>query len=131
MNEFDQFIKRKLKVRYYIRYADDFVVLSRCKLYLEELIPKFSEYLEGVLKLSLHQDKVYIKTLSSGVDFLGWVHFPHHRVLRTSTKKRMFKRLKRNYSKESLASYLGLLKHGSTYKLVHTLQSIMTMVLWS
>ena len=89
MNEFDQFMKRELKVKYYIRYADDFVILSEDKNYLENLLPKISDFLENNLKLQLHPDKIFIKTLASGVDFLGWVHFPYHRILRTSTKNRM------------------------------------------
>lgn len=117
MNEFDQFMKRKLKVKYYVRYADDFVILHSDKHYLENLIPKISDYLEIHLKLSLHPEKVFIKSFSSGVDFLGWVHFPHHRVLRTTTKRRMFKKLKLRRTKDTVASYLGLLKHGNTYKL--------------
>lgn len=118
MNEFDQFLKRKLKVRYCIRYADDFVILSENKEYLVNLIPGITEFLKTNLTLSLNYKKVFIQPLSCGVDFLGWVHFPHHRVLRTTTKRRMFKRLKQNSSKQTLASYLGLLKHGNTYKLV-------------
>ena len=117
MNKFDQFVKRDLKVKYYIRYCDDFVILHSDKSYLENLIPKMSDYLEKELKLSLHPDKVFIKRLSLGIDFLGWVHFCHHRVLRTATKRRMFKRLKNNKTRETQASYLGLLKHGNTYKL--------------
>ncbi len=118
MNDFDQFVKHKLKLKYYVRYADDFVVLSESKSYVDSQLTKISEFLENRLKLSLHPDKVFIKTLASGVDFLGWVHFPHHRVLRTATKRRMFKRLKRSRKKETTTSYLGLLKHGNTYKLV-------------
>lgn len=118
MDDFDQFLKRKLKISYYLRYSDDFVILHENKRYIESLIPKISEYLKINLGLFLNLNKVFIKTLSSGVDFLGWVHFPHHRVLRTSTKRRMFEKLKHDYSKESLASYLGLLKHGNTYKLL-------------
>lgn len=118
MNEFDQFLKRKLKVKYCIRYADDFVILSESKKYLVNLIPRIGEFLKTNLDLSLNEKKVFVQPLSSGVDFLGWVHFPHHRILRTTTKRRMFKRLKQNSSKETLASYLGLLKHGNTYKLI-------------
>jgi len=118
MNEFDQFVKRELKVKYYIRYADDFVILHTNKSYLNNLILQLSTYLGKELKLSLHPDKVYVKKLSSGIDFLGWIHFPHHRVLRTSTKRRIFRRLKQSSSNETIASYLGLLKHGNTYELV-------------
>ena len=118
MNEFDQYMKHKLKIKYYIRYADDFVILSNDKNYLEDLIKIISEFLNQNLKLQLHPDKVFIKTIFSGVDFLGWVHFPHHRVLRTATKKRMFRNLKANkYKEESVNSYLGMLGHGNAKKL--------------
>lgn len=118
LNELDQFVKRSLKAKYYIRYADDFVTLGNNKRRLENIIPLISSFLETKLKLKLHQKKLFIKTLNSGIDFLGWVHFPHHRVLRTSTKRRMFKKLAETRTKESLVSYLGLLSHGDTYKLV-------------
>ena len=123
MNEFDQFVKHKLRVKYYIRYADDFVVLSDSKNYLENLLPKINDFLDESLKLSLHPDKIFIKTIASGVDFLGWVHFPKHRVLRTTTKRRMLKKLKNNPKNETLQSYLGLLKHGNAYKLSKIIKS--------
>ncbi|MFA6392932.1 MAG: reverse transcriptase/maturase family protein [Candidatus Paceibacterota bacterium] len=118
MNEFDQFVKRELKVKYYERYADDFVIFSEDKEYLEDILIKMEEFLGNKLKLQMHPDKVFIKTLSSGIDFLGWINFPKHRVLRTATKKRMFRNLKGNDNKkESVNSYLGMLSHGSGYKL--------------
>lgn len=117
MNEFDQFVKHKLKVKYYIRYADDFVIFSEDKEYLENLIVEIRVFLKEKLKLELHPDKVFIKTLASGIDFLGWVNFPDHRVLRTATRRRMLRRLKENNSTETLNSYLGLIKHGNTYNL--------------
>ena len=117
MNEFDQFVKHKLKVKYYIRYADDFVILSEDKSELHNLIPKIRDFFQDTLRLELHPDKVFIKTLASGVDFLGWVHFPDNRVLRTATKRRMIKRIQDNLNPQTLNSYLGFLKHGNTYKL--------------
>lgn len=117
MNEFDQFVKHTVKARYYIRYADDFVFLSEDKTVLENILPKISSFLKEKLKLSLHPDKVFIKTLASGVDFLGWVHFPTHRILRTTTKRRMLSILDRKVSDASVASYTGMLKHGNAYHL--------------
>lgn len=117
MNEFDHFLKRELKIQYCVRYADDFVVLHEDKKYLKSILPRISEFLESKLRLTLHPDKVFIRTVASGVDFLGWVHFPHHRVPRTSTKRRMLKNLANNPKAGSLASYQGLLSHGNTYKL--------------
>ena len=118
MNEFDQFVKHQLKGKYYIRYADDFVFMSDNKTHLEDLIPQISKFLNEKLKLGLHPDKLFIKTLSSGLDFLGWIHFEKHKVLRTSTKRRMFKNIiKKAGKRETVQSYLGMMKHGNTQKL--------------
>jgi len=122
MNEFDQFMKRELKVKYYIRYADDFVILQNDKIELEKLLEKMKEFLENKLKLNMHPDKVYIKTIASGVDFLGWVSFPKHRVLRTATKRRMLKNLRENSKEETRQSYLGMLSYGNAYELQQRLQ---------
>ena len=68
--------------------------------------------------MELQPDKVSISTVASGVDFLGWVHFPDHRILRTTTKKRMFRMIEqKNGKKETVQSYLGLLSHGNTRQL--------------
>lgn len=117
MNEFDQFVKHKLKAKYYIRYADDFVIFSENKNKLEDLLLCIRVFLCEKLKLELHPNKVFIKTLASGVDFLGWVNFSDHRVLRTATKRKMFRKLKESNKKETIQSYLGMLKHGNGFKL--------------
>ncbi|MDP3999156.1 MAG: reverse transcriptase/maturase family protein [bacterium] len=125
MNELDQFVKHKLGIRHYIRYADDFVILHENRQYLINLLPKMSVFLETRLKLLLHPYKVFIKTLASGVDFLGWVHFPRHRILRTVTKRRMFKKINQNPTNETAASYWGLLSHGNTHKLIHKIRKLL------
>ncbi len=118
MNEFDQYVKHALKAKYYIRYADDFVLLSHDKKLLQETLSYMVVFLGHRLKLEMHPQKVSISTLASGVDFLGWVHFPDHRVLRTVTSKRMKRRIEETDSNsEVVQSYLGLLSHGNTYKL--------------
>lgn len=124
MNEFDQFIKRELKVEFYVRYADDFVILHNNKIYLENLVSKISEFLEKKLKLSLHPRKCFIKTLASGVDFLGWVNFPYYRVLRSTTRRRMFKIIKQRPKNETLQSYLGLIRHGNSYELKRKVENL-------
>ncbi len=117
MNEFDQFVKHKLKAKYYIRYADDFVMLAPNRGYLIEQIKPIEYFLHNKLQLTMHPQKVSINTLASGIDFLGWVHFQNHRVLRTTTKRRMIKQVKASPVTATINSYLGLLKHGNTYKL--------------
>ena len=106
-----------MKVKYYIRYADDFVILSPSRCRLDDLLPRIEYFLRMRLHLNLHPDKVFIKTFTSGVDFLGWVHFPDHRVLRTATKRRMVRNLADDPSLARAQSYQGLLSHGNARKL--------------
>jgi len=124
MDRFDQFVKTDLEWRYFVRYADDFVFLSPSKNDLELLLPVIRGYLRDQLRLDLHPHKVTLKKLVSGIDFLGWVHFPHHRIPRTGTRRRMLRRIQESPTNPTLQSYLGLLKHGNTYRLQQEIQNI-------
>ena len=117
MNEFDQFVKHELHVRSYLRYGDDFVLLAPDKKLLEGHLPAIRRFLADRLRLRLHPDKLSIRTVASGVDFLGWVHFPHRRVLRRATCRRLLRRIADHPNSRTLQSYLGLLGHGNTFKL--------------
>lgn len=112
LNELDQFIKHKLKIKFYLRYCDDFVILDKSREYLDGLINETSGFLDENLKLKLHPRKIIICKYHQGVDFLGYVTRPYHRILRMRTKKRMFRRI----SKNNAPSYLGILKHSDGYK---------------
>ena len=116
MNAFDRFVKHKLKVKYYIRYADDFVILAENRKYLEKLIFPIKIFLKNRLQLTLHSQKIYLKTLASGFDFLGLVNFPYYRVLRLATKRRMLRRIMYHPTPETLQSYLGLMGHGNMFQ---------------
>src|SRR3989339_1858826 len=61
MNEFDQFMKHKLKAKYYLRYADDFMIFSDDRVWLEKQILPIQKFLRNELKLDLHPDKLFIK----------------------------------------------------------------------
>lgn len=113
MHEFDQFVKHILRAKYYIRYADDFVIFSRHKKELKTLLVHIQAFLILRLNLELHPNKVSIEAIGSGVDFLGWVHFPRHRVLRTVTRRRMMKKV----NERNVDSYLGMLQWGNGRKL--------------
>jgi hypothetical protein len=117
MNEFDRYVKQELRVKYYIRYADDFVVLSENKEYLEDTLIKFEKFLNEKLHLRLHEHKVCIQSYASGVDFLGWRHFPGYRQIRSASKRKIIKRMKGYPKPETVNAYRGLLKHGNSYKL--------------
>ncbi len=117
MHEFDMFIKQELRVKYYIRYADDFIVLSEDRFYLEDLLLRIEIFLRKQLYLELHDHKVSIQTYASGIDFLGWVHFPYHKQLRTVTKRHVLQKIHTYAKPETIISYRGLLGYGNTFKL--------------
>ena len=87
LNELDQFVKNKLKAKYYIRYVDDFVILNNDKERLLEYKNKISKYLK-YLKLELHPSKSNILPLRNGVTFLGYRIFYHHKLLRKSNLRK-------------------------------------------
>jgi RNA-directed DNA polymerase len=124
MNVFDQWVKHKLKVKRYIRYADDFVFFDTNKQKLYFSIEPIKIFLSQELGLTLHHQKIVQKTSSSGIDFLGWVNFPHYKKLRKKTKERMFKKMINNSKDEAFQSYLGLLSHGNTYKIEKELRNL-------
>jgi len=107
MNEFDQFVKHELKAKKYVRYTDDFVIVSSDVKYLNDLLAKVRSFLNNELKLALHPSKISIRKATQGIDFLGYVILPWHTLLRTRTKKRMIRKV----NSTNLSSYMGLLKH--------------------
>ncbi len=135
MNEFDQFIKHNLKVEYYARYTDDFIIVSTDKAYLENLIAPIQDFLRTKLCLELHPKKVHITKHVRGIDFLGYVILPQHIKLRTKTKRKIPKKIQEMVSRykqgriteltlySSLQSYLGVLSHANAYKLGQEIQN--------
>ena len=113
LNEMDQFVKHDLKIIGYIRYADDFVLIHPNREFLVDCLGKITNFLLEQLHLDVHPKKIVLKTYASGIDYLGYVCFPHHRVLRTKTKRRMFRRV----DEKNFVSYRGVLKHCSSYML--------------
>lgn len=120
LNELDQFIKHKLKIKHYIRYADDFVILDSNKDIYHQYTSILVKYLKDNLRLELHPKKIVIRNLKWGIDFLGYIILPHYILVRTKTKRRILKKLKekirsKNFN-QSQQSYLGHLSHANSYK---------------
>ncbi len=95
LNELDQYIKHKLKIRYYIRYVDDFVILSPNKRYLHQTRDRVRTFLREELLLELHPKKQSIFPVEKGIDFLGHVIFKNFTLLRKSNKEAFRKKLKK------------------------------------
>ena len=115
MDAFDHFAKETLRAKYYLRYTDDFILLADNPEELMAQLAPMRDFLGRELKLELHPRKIILKKLRQGIDFLGYVVLPHYRVLRTRTKRRMYRKFRQSPSQESLDSYLGLLKHAEGY----------------
>lgn len=121
LDPLDQFAKRELGIRYYLRYADDIAVLSDSVSDLVRIRDRLDVFLSRELSLSFHPDKTGITPLRRGVDFLGTVHFPTHRVLRTKTVRRALSRL----SPSNATSYLGLTRHVRAHGLADRMRGIL------
>jgi retron-type reverse transcriptase len=126
LNDLDYFVKHKLKVKYYIRYVDDFVILHKNKKSLEKYKNKIDLFLKN-LKLELHPDKSNINPLRNGIIFLGYRIFGKYKLLR----KTNLRKFKRNFNKiissiskindleiihNSLHGWFGYAMWANTYK---------------
>ena len=77
----DQFVKHQLKAKRYLRYVDDFVLVHRDRAVLESWQREIEQFLAERLQLRLKAD-IRLRPLSSGIDFLGYIIFPTHTLVR-------------------------------------------------
>lgn len=117
MHQFDWFVKQDLREKYYLRYCDDFVIISKDRQHLLELVDRLQVFLKDELQLELHPSKVQIRKWRQGIDFLGYVLKPHCTLLRTKTKRRVLARV----NNDNLTSYLGVCSHADSHELEQTL----------
>lgn len=93
LNELDQFVKHTLKVRSYVRYVDDFVLLADDPQTLLGWKAEIDRFLAKHLALQLHPDKTVLQRCSQGVDFLGAIVHPRHRLIRQRCVRALRQRL--------------------------------------
>jgi retron-type reverse transcriptase len=122
LHELDWFVKQTLGQKYYLRYCDDFVIVSGNRSELVGLIEKIDTFLRDALLLQLHPNKVSIHTWHQGIDFLGYLLKPETTVIRTKTKRRILKKVADN----NLSSYLGICSHANE----HYLSEIISTKAW-
>ena len=123
MDLLDKYIKHKLKVKDYMRYADDFIVLSPNSNELLGYLVEINIFLKTNLKLHVHPNKVVLRKLSQGVDFVGYVALPHYNLPRLKTVKRILRKITSDSDNSEIAipSYLGYLGHVSSYEVTRRL----------
>ena len=97
LTKLDKYIKEKLKIRYYTRYMDDFVLIIESKEKTKELLEKIKGLLDKNLKLELNSKTAYFKQ-NQGINYCGFRIWKTHRLLREQSKKKMKRKLK-NFQK--------------------------------
>jgi len=129
LNELDQFVKRFLRVKYYLRYMDDFLILSPCQAELFEWKKIICEFLEKHLKLTLHPSKATVFPVERGIEFLGYKVFRDHRLVLVGTVKRFSERVRlyrhkmavgvmsRESFAHSLESWFAYAEFGNSWRL--------------
>jgi len=129
LNELDQFVKHELKVRYYMRYVDDFVIIHKSKEVLEYYKQEITRFLTEILKLQLHPGKSKIIPLFYGIPFVGFRIFCYHKLIRKKATKRIKAKLKmweemnelglleKYTTLEKLIGWMAYAKNGNTYYL--------------
>jgi len=122
MNDLDQFVKHKLKIRYYLRYADDFLIITSNTYQYADYLSLISKFLSNNLKLELHPQKIIIRKLKWGVDFCGYIVLPHYILPRTKTKRRIMKKITAS-NHQAVQSYLGYFSHANSYRISENLKN--------
>ena len=135
LDQLDQFCKHKLRLRYYIRYMDDVIILHHSKKHLERVKNEIADFLAKRLHLQLN-NKTCIRPTYMGAEFVGFRVWSTHVKLRKKTAKKMVKRLQYVFTayrmgemdKESMertvASYRGILQHFNSHGMAQKLNDI-------
>ena len=128
LNELDHYVKEELKIKYYIRYMDDFILLVPKK---EDAIfykEKIRTFLKEHLNLELNEKSKYFPN-KMGIDFCGYRIFETHLLLRKRSKTKIKKLIREwniSYKEQNLDikkmiqrwnSWKGHANHACTYHL--------------
>ena len=130
LNVLDQFVKRKLKCKYYVRYVDDFIIIYDNPKSLNRFFELINIHLQTHLKLKLHPCKKLINTVTQGINFVGFFLLPDRILLRKWTLNKIrhcilrwqsrFNPYGSRYLEEffrSINSYLGMLVNLKSFNL--------------
>lgn len=129
LSYFDHWLKEDKRLRYYYRYADDMVILHSDKDYLHVLLSEIRSYLKDRLDLVLKGSYQIFPVDSRGIDFVGYVSFHTHILLRKSIKKNFCRKASKldkmgidaKVYKNSICPWVGWAKHCNSKNLIRTI----------
>lgn len=130
LNEFDQFMKREIRLKYYIRYADDVVIMVSTKNEAKRVLGLSERFLISKLKLQLNENKSKVFPITQGVNTIGFKHYTTHRLLRNDSKRKIKRKIRShqlgnidtNKMIQMYRSWIGHAKNGNTYNFICSLE---------
>ena len=119
----DHYLKDRYGVRHFYRYCDDGVVLGKSKAELWEIRDAVHEQVEQIdLKVKTNE-RVF--PVDEGIDFLGYVIYPDHVLLRKRIKQKFARKMHEVKSRKRrrvlIASFYGMAKHADCIMLFNKL----------
>jgi RNA-directed DNA polymerase len=114
---FDHWLKEVKGIKHYFRYADDIVILADNKAILHQWLAEIKEYLHVNLKLEVKSNYQLFPVAARGIDFVGYVFYHTHILLRKSIKQNLARKVKKGITPQSIASYNGWMGHCNSYNL--------------
>lgn len=118
LDSFDHFCKETMREVLYLRYMDDFLFLGK-KHRLHAVARKSGHFLLSILGLNLNPIKVNVFPAGKGIDYLGYIIFADHILLRKKTVKRF---LKKGGDFKAFSAYA---KHADSYSLMKKLSNVL------
>lgn len=133
LNELDQFCKRILGLKYYVRYADDIVAIVKSKDRAKQILDDMKWHAANILKLNLHPEKSKVFPLAQGVNSVGFKIHSTHRLLRNDCKKKIKRKIRKmphliregemtvEKANQILGSWSGHAKHGNSQNFIDSI----------
>lgn len=123
LNQLDQFVKRELSCKAYLRYMDDFLLFANDKETLWTWRQGIIERLQ-FLRLTIHEERAIPRPVTDGIKFLGFVAYPEKRLLKREKGIAYQRKLKQLLStasdetiKASVQGWVNHLRYGDTWGL--------------
>lgn len=133
LNEFDNYCKRKLSLKYYVRYMDDFFIFTKDKVIAKEILDSITAYAKDSLHLKLNEDKTKTFPVDQGVNAIGYKIYTTHMLLRNESKKKIKRKIKAmpelilkgkltvKKAEQMINSWKGHAEHGDSYNFIQSL----------
>lgn len=133
LNELDQYCKRRLSIKYMVRYMDDVILIMPNKERAKNTLNLIKQFSENNLNLKLNEKKSQIFPINQGVNAIGFKIYPTHKLLRNDSKKKIKRKTKKmrqliidevmpiKKAEQIFNSWMGHAKHGNSYNFIRKL----------